>query len=922
MLKVKKFTPIILFGLTAFVLTCEKIPDYCGKGEWYDPGVQFCFGSKPYPKCGGKDFNPLVEGCINGIEIGAKCSDGRPPVPLGTPCGGYALSTAAIPENGGKVTRTPNAPNYPAREDVAVIAQPADGYSFVGWAGTGTHATATPTIKMDAAKTMVAMFMPSNAPGTLTTAAFPENGGAVARNPDAAVYKLGTAVTVTATPKQGYTFDGWAGSSASKDPEITLAMDDSKTLVAMFAPNARTLKINAIPADGGAVYVDGTAFSASMPQNFGKEIEILAAPAEGYRFAEWAGDAQGSEIRTRITVKDGDMEITAKFAQGNARTARQIYPVTIEIGAGGAKVTGGSYAAGETVSINAGAATGQTFRNWTSATGGVNFANANSRITTFTMIRGAVTVTANFGAIVVAVPGSFSDSRDGKSYKTTKIGTQTWMAENLNYNASGSYCYDNNNSNCDTYGRLYDWETAKTACPIGWWLPSNGEWETLREAAGGWSESGKKLKTTSGWFYLDEYSLGPVTDQPYGNGTDDYGFSGMPGGWNAGLGRDDFVAMGGNGVWWSSSDSSGIADVYDGGYHVISWILKSATDYLSQSLHTTGDVGLSVRCVQSGGATPPTPSTYAVTVTSAGTGAAGSGTYAAGATVSISAGTPPSGQEFQYWTSSSNGVTFANETRAATTFIMPSNSVAVTAVFAEIPPTDSTHTHDWGDWVVTIPATCDAAGVETRTCGSDASHKETRAIAMLTGAACQSGGGGAPNNCGVDGTAQSCKTVTLTNGQTWMAENLNYETGESWCYDDDPSMCQKYGRLYTWEAAMTACPSGWHLPSSGEWSSLVDFAGGDSLAGKALKATNDWGQGDGGTDNFGFSALPGGAHLNDNNGTFGYGEYQGYWWTATDVSWTAYYRNMGRNYDGVEESFDAKDYGYSVRCIANDQGIR
>jgi len=83
----------------------------------------------------------------------------------------------------------------------------------------------------------------------------------------------------------------------------------------------------------------------------------------------------------------------------------------------------------------------------------------------------------------------FTDPRDGRKYKTVKIGSQIWMAENLNYNTKGK-CYKdsdypNEAANCEKYGRLYFWENAKTSCPIGWHLPSNAEWEILLNYLGG-----------------------------------------------------------------------------------------------------------------------------------------------------------------------------------------------------------------------------------------------------------------------------------------------------------------------------------------------------------------------------------------------------------------------------------------------------
>ncbi|MGM9985270.1 MAG: fibrobacter succinogenes major paralogous domain-containing protein, partial [Fibrobacter intestinalis] len=91
------------------------------------------------------------------------------------------------------------------------------------------------------------------------------------------------------------------------------------------------------------------------------------------------------------------------------------------------------------------------------------------------------------------------DPRDGKTYRTVEIGKQVWMAENLNYEMDGSYCYDNEATNCQKYGRLYTWAAAMQACPEGWHLPSEAEWETLITAVGGEDVAGLKLKSTSGW---------------------------------------------------------------------------------------------------------------------------------------------------------------------------------------------------------------------------------------------------------------------------------------------------------------------------------------------------------------------------------------------------------------------------------------
>ena len=141
---------------------------------------------------------------------------------------------------------------------------------------------------------------------------------------------------------------------------------------------------------------------------------------------------------------------------------------------------------------------------------------------------------------------SFTDSRDGKTYKTVKLDNLTWMSQNLNYDAKGSKCYDDKPENCKKYGRFYNWETAKSACPSGWRLPSNPEWQTLVDFVSGEEKiAGEMLKASSGW---DDY------EEKSGNGVDAVGFSALPGGYGNSNGDFDFVGK--NGSWWSASTTN------------------------------------------------------------------------------------------------------------------------------------------------------------------------------------------------------------------------------------------------------------------------------------------------------------------------------------------------------------------------------
>jgi uncharacterized protein (TIGR02145 family) len=183
-----------------------------------------------------------------------------------------------------------------------------------------------------------------------------------------------------------------------------------------------------------------------------------------------------------------------------------------------------------------------------------------------------------FRVIVLSKFGKFTDSRDGKTYKTVEIGNQTWMAENLAYKATGGcWAYDNSESNVAIYGYLYDWETAKNACPQGWHLPSDSEWTILTNYLGGESVAGGKLKDVG-----KSYWKSPNT-----GASNETGFTALPGGFRSNNGTFSYIR--GGGLWWSSSEYSALN----------AWYSYVGVDNSNLNRFTFGkDYGFSVRCVK------------------------------------------------------------------------------------------------------------------------------------------------------------------------------------------------------------------------------------------------------------------------------------------------------------------------------------
>ncbi len=423
--------------------------------------------------------------------------------------------------------------------------------------------------------------------------------------------------------------------------------------------------------------------------------------------------------------------------------------------------------------------------------------------------------------------GSFTDPRDGKVYKTVKIGDQVWMAENLNFETDSSFCYRDSAYFCAMHGRLYKWTAAVDACPSGWHLPSKAEFESLIATVGEDSTAGKVLKSASGW------SSG-------GNGSDDFGFAALPAGdrgHDGGYSGAYFLAF-----FWSSTE------INDN--NVFNMYLTFNGDSVHQSVDIK-DMGNSVRCVKDDGTVPE----------------------------------------------SSSGVT-------------PQSSSGETSVSSSSS--------------VTLAVPCKTETEDNCEYGTLTDERD----------------------------GQTYKTVKIGD-QVWMAENLNYSDsaktaslkGKSWCYDNDSDNCVKYGRLYTWAAAIDSvkffteksldcgygktcalpdtvqgiCPSGWRLPRKADWETLFSAVGGQGTAGKILKTQTGWNNNGNGMDAVGFSGWPAG----DGNGR-GSSNFKGdgtYFWSSTESSeHGAYFVSLYYRIDSTFLNHNDKDYAYSVRCVKESVG--
>jgi len=396
--------------------------------------------------------------------------------------------------------------------------------------------------------------------------------------------------------------------------------------------------------------------------------------------------------------------------------------------------------------------------------------------------------------------GTTKDPRDNKTYKTIKIGEQVWMAENLNYEAEGSRCYNDSTAYCEKYGRLYDWKTAMQVCPDGWHLPTDIEWDELLHLADStnWTKipyysktAGKYLKAANGW-------------KENGNGTDEHNFTALPGGTYSTYrfsDKGEFRDAGELGHWWTSSNGNGSQTAHARFMHY-------AYDYTHNYPKNQTDL-YSVRCLKGFPYIPPAPPPLPPVVVSSFTDLRDNKTYK---TTKIGS---------QIWLAENLNYAAKGSKCGGGGYI-----------FYDIPPPEE------------------------------------------------------------------------------REEGVIYEP--DWIHlltDENTEYCDRYGRLYDWKTATTACPEGWRMPSNSEWQQLITAIGGPSTAGTKLK-TKDW---DKGTDEYNFTALHSGYGQADGNfQASGVAK----WWSLTEHNTTnAYYFKLVYSYTSITWDDDSKKNYASLRCL-------
>lgn len=550
----------------------------------------------------------------------------------------------------------------------------------------------------------------------------------------------------------------------------------------------------------------------------------------------------------------------------------------------------------------------------------------------------------NVSAHIANQTGTFTDSRDARTYKWVTIGNQTWMAENLAYLPSVSpasqgsaqmpyyYVIDyeggdvnaaKTTENYNSFGALYNYPAALQACPSGWHLPSNDEWLQLEGylIQNGYNFDGtinenkiaKSMAANTHW--LEDNSVG--TPGNYLAANNKSGFSALPGGGRS-VGGVFNYSPGSNGRWWTSTE-------YDNYYIRVRDI--SAHYPFLYPIYNDRASGSSVRCIQDSPQALPDLSISSpvsgtilagasqqiqVTVNKNG-GALVNGSYVE-AHLYLSKTSALGSDKVQLWVSNNSIPDFPNS-------VLNSNGSKTVVATVTIPANTLA-----GNYY--IIAVVDEVNYHAEADNNNNTH--SNAITVISSTS---------NLTGSFTDTRDNKTYQWVKigDQTWMAENLAFDAGSGSCaYDNNEELISIYGRLYTWATALSVCPTGWHLPSATEWTILSTYladngynydksiGGGDSKIAKSIAAKTNWSLstviGSIGNDltlnnTSYFSALPGGMWDDGNKFFNGLGKGAG-WFSSTEYRLlTAFSRHITSDNVGMWQAYADKTSKLSIRCI-------
>ncbi len=491
---------------------------------------------------------------------------------------------------------------------------------------------------------------------------------------------------------------------------------------------------------------------------------------------------------------------------------------------------------------------------------------------------------------VVVGDGTIEDSRDGHQYAYKNIGSQMWLLENLAYLPSVDpptttsdtipyyYVYGNSASNLsdatamdhyNVYGVLYNKTAALTACPSGWHLPGNEEWNILSGYLG--AGAGDKMKSGYLWF-------------ENGIGENSCGFSALPGGTNKY--GEGFTGLNQNAGFWSVTninDSTGRSEnLYFNQHELIENNLSKRN-------------GLSVRCIKNGYTTPKASFTVDPP----------SGTITTNFLFDASLSFDPETNIFDLlvrWDWNADGTWDTDYEKSKKRFHQYQDSGTYTVIL-EVKD---------GDGAVNSFTKTVIAYDGQLTDGRDG--QEYFYIIIGNQAWMAENLAWMPKVS--PSTANSEKDPQF---HVYKYMGTNIDEGKA---DDKYTT---YGVLYNWPAAMNGasgstmvtseiqgvCPAGWHLPNDAEWTVLTDFLG--PSAGSEMKASSGWKIGDA-VNSSAFTALPGG--YRSQNTKFYYEGSSAYFWSSSaDGSTNALYRSLDGYSDIVIRYSNSRAYGYSVRCL-------